>query len=496
MVKSRALSELFDGPSFQANFLRHASVRVARLQFRPGTFYSFAKPYVPLAAILGAWLVASRATFPLADLPRETVSVWHLAVAGALVILWNLFCLGAAQRQWSHTPYLKETFPACVAGIASGSALSLVHWVWPTGHSIVSGPRLAAWMVGTYALLLFLTWLVSEHLLPLVTVPKIVLIVGTGSRGRALKEDLASSNRYNVIGMIDDEYRGTDSVADSYLGPISELRSLLKERPVEQVLIALPIGSMYETIQKIIRTCEVVGVDSSYMSDIFHTSLAHRHDERRAEHAHLTVLTAHRPEFRRWIKSIFDVVFAAIMLILLSPLLIVLAIAVKLTSPGPIFFSQLRYGQHRKRFSMYKFRTMVVDAEARQAELEKWNEAEGPVFKIKKDPRITSIGGLLRRLSLDELPQLVNVLRGEMSLVGPRPLPLRDVGKFEESWLLRRFSVKPGLTCLWQASGRSDTSFDEWIRLDLEYIDRWSLSLDLRILIMTLPAVLKGRGAS
>jgi lipopolysaccharide/colanic/teichoic acid biosynthesis glycosyltransferase len=145
---------------------------------------------------------------------------------------------------------------------------------------------------------------------------------------------------------------------------------------------------------------------------------------------------------------------------------------------------------------MFKFRTMVVDAEARQAALEKLNEAQGPVFKIKDDPRITSIGRFLRKMSLDELPQLFNVLRGEMSIVGPRPLPLRDVGKFEESWLLRRFSVRPGLTCLWQASGRSNTSFAEWIRLDLEYIDRWSLLLDFKILLMTVPAVLKGRGAS
>jgi exopolysaccharide biosynthesis polyprenyl glycosylphosphotransferase len=496
MVKSRTLSELFDGPSFQAHFLRNAAVRLARLQFRPGTFYSFAKPYVPLFAILAAWLVASHSTFGWADLPRETISVWHLAVAVALVIVWNLFCLGASQRQWSHTPYLKETFPACLAGFACGGALSIVHWVWPTGHSVVSGGMLAAWMEVSYAFLLFMTWLFSEHLIPLITVPKIALIVGTGSRGRALKRDLAFGNRYQVIGMIDDEYRGTDPVADGYLGPISDLRSLLKERPVEQVLIALPIGSMYDTIQKIIRTCEIVGVDSSYMSDLFETRLARRHDERRAEHAHLTVLTAHRPEFRRWIKTLFDFCFAAILLILLAPLLIVIALAVKLTSPGPVFFSQLRYGQHRKRFPMYKFRTMVVDAEARQAELEKLNEAEGPVFKIKKDPRITSIGGLLRKMSLDELPQLINVLRGEMSLVGPRPLPLRDVGKFEESWLLRRFSVKPGLTCLWQVNGRSNTSFTEWIRLDLEYIDRWSLSLDFKILIMTLPAVLKGRGAS
>jgi exopolysaccharide biosynthesis polyprenyl glycosylphosphotransferase len=496
MVKSRTLHELFGGPLFQENFLRGAAVRLARLQFRPGTFYRFAKPYVPLFAVAGAWLFASHTLFGWRDLFRESISLWHLAVVAALVIVWNLLCLGAARSHPSHTPYLEETLPACAAGIACGAAQAIIHWVWPTGHSIVSGLKLAVWMEAFYILLLFLTWLLSEQLLPLVTVPKAVLIVGTGECGRTLKRDLAASNRLRVIGVIDDEYQGTDPVADSYLGTISDLRSLLKEKPIEQVLIALPISSMYDTIQKIIRTCEIVGVDSSYMSDIFETSLVRRQGERWAEHPHLTVLTAHRPDFRRWVKSLFDFAFSAIMLILLSPLLIVIAIAIKLTSPGPIFFSQLRYGLHRKRFSMYKFRTMVVDAEARQIELEKLNEADGPVFKIKKDPRITSIGFFLRKMSLDELPQLFNVLKGDMSIVGPRPLPLRDVAKFEESWLLRRFSVKPGLTCLWQASGRSDTSFSEWIRLDLRYIDEWSLSMDFRIIMMTVPAVLKGRGAS
>jgi lipopolysaccharide/colanic/teichoic acid biosynthesis glycosyltransferase len=144
---------------------------------------------------------------------------------------------------------------------------------------------------------------------------------------------------------------------------------------------------------------------------------------------------------------------------------------------------------------MLKFRTMVVNAERYQAELEVANEAAGPVFKLKADPRVTKIGAILRRTSLDELPQLINVLRGEMSLVGPRPLPLRDVSRFDEPWLLRRFSVMPGLTCLWQVGGRSNTEFDEWIKLDLQYIDEWSLALDFRILVKTIPAVLRGSGA-
>ena len=160
-----------------------------------------------------------------------------------------------------------------------------------------------------------------------------------------------------------------------------------------------------------------------------------------------------------------------------------------------MLFRQPRYGYNRRRFPMYKFRTMVVDAEQKMAALEHLNEATGPVFKMKKDPRLTRIGAFLRATSIDELPQLFNVLLGHMSLVGPRPLPVRDVIRFSEATLMRRFSVLPGMTGLWQVSGRSSLDFSEWIALDLKYIDNWSLLEDLRILLITVPVVLRGRGA-
>jgi len=182
-------------------------------------------------------------------------------------------------------------------------------------------------------------------------------------------------------------------------------------------------------------------------------------------------------------------------MIVLAPLFLAIALAIKLTSKGPVFFAQQRYGLNKRLFWMYKFRTMVQNAEALQAGLERQNEAQGPVFKIARDPRVTRVGAVLRKLSFDELPQLWNVVRGEMALVGPRPLPMRDVGLFAEGWLMRRFSMRPGLTCLWQISGRSDLDFDRWVALDLAYIDNWSLRLDAKILLQTIPAVLKGTGA-
>jgi lipopolysaccharide/colanic/teichoic acid biosynthesis glycosyltransferase len=179
----------------------------------------------------------------------------------------------------------------------------------------------------------------------------------------------------------------------------------------------------------------------------------------------------------------------------LAPLFATVVLLIKLTSPGPIFFLQDRVGYNKRTFRICKFRTMVPNAEKLMANLEKMNEASGPVFKIKDDPRITSVGKFLRRTSIDELPQLINVLKADMSLVGPRPLPIRDYQGFNEDWQRRRFSVKPGITCLWQVNGRSSITFDEWMRLDLQYMDEWSLWLDMKILARTIPAVLKGSGA-
>jgi lipopolysaccharide/colanic/teichoic acid biosynthesis glycosyltransferase len=180
---------------------------------------------------------------------------------------------------------------------------------------------------------------------------------------------------------------------------------------------------------------------------------------------------------------------------LLAPVLAIVAILIRLTSPGPVLFVQKRLGLNKRHFNVYKFRTMVVDAEKRMLEIEHLNEVSGPVFKIKNDPRITPIGRFLRKTSIDELPQLFNVLIGDMSLVGPRPLPVRDYEGFNEDWQRRRFSVRPGITCLWQVGGRSSIPFEKWMELDLQYIDKWSLWLDLQILLRTIPAVLRGSGA-
>jgi lipopolysaccharide/colanic/teichoic acid biosynthesis glycosyltransferase len=185
-----------------------------------------------------------------------------------------------------------------------------------------------------------------------------------------------------------------------------------------------------------------------------------------------------------------------VLVILLGIPFVIVALLIKLTSAGPVFFQQERIGLNKRKFLIYKFRTMVPNAEKMLKELEILNEVSGPVFKIKNDPRMTPIGRILRRTSIDELPQLFNVLKGDMSLVGPRPLPVRDYEGFNEDWQRRRFSIRPGITCLWQVNGRNSISFEKWMRLDLQYMDEWSLWLDVKILARTVPAVLKGSGAA
>jgi exopolysaccharide biosynthesis polyprenyl glycosylphosphotransferase len=199
------------------------------------------------------------------------------------------------------------------------------------------------------------------------------------------------------------------------------------------------------------------------------------------------------------IKRALDLTLSMLLLIAVSPALLLTAILVKLTSPGPVFFVQKRIGLNKRIFNIYKFRTMVADAEQKLQEIEHLNEVSGPVFKIKNDPRMTPIGRFLRKTSFDELPQLFNVLAGDMSLVGPRPLQLRDyelLTETGEDWQRCRFSVRPGITCLWQVNGRSSLPFHRWMELDLQYVRNWSLWLDLQILARTVPAVLRGSGAA
>jgi exopolysaccharide biosynthesis polyprenyl glycosylphosphotransferase len=249
-------------------------------------------------------------------------------------------------------------------------------------------------------------------------------------------------------------------------------------------------------VREALLACEAEGVEAWVSADFIQTLFTRVQFDKFAGQPLLIYRTTPSVSWELLIKRAIDIVMSAALLILAFPVMAILALLIRFTSAGPIIFSQNRSGLHGRSFRMYKFRTMVTNAEQARAELEARNEMTGPVFKVKNDPRITPIGHLLRRTSLDELPQLWNVLRGEMSIVGPRPLPLYETANFNDVTQRRRMSVRPGLTCLWQVRGRNKiTDFKDWVSLDLEYIDRWSLLLDLQILCRTVPVVLFGWGA-
>jgi exopolysaccharide biosynthesis polyprenyl glycosylphosphotransferase len=308
-----------------------------------------------------------------------------------------------------------------------------------------------------------------------------------------MKRDTAVE--YELAGFIDtpESRPASDDVARHCMGTLDQLETILMQHAIDEVCIALPIKSQYPAIQETLLVCERVGVRTKYQADLFTSEVAWpRYDNPGSPMVTMHVVP---DDHRLAVKRLFDVLAAAAGIVLLSPVMLLAAIAIKLTSPGPVFFAQERYGLNRRRFMMLKFRTMVADAEQLQEGLEAHNEAIGPVFKIALDPRVTQVGRFLRRTSIDELPQLFNILRGDMTVVGPRPLPLRDVTRITRAADMRRFSVRPGLTGLWQISGRSTLSFSDWITLDLTYIDRWSLALDWLILLRTIPAVVRGTGA-
>jgi exopolysaccharide biosynthesis polyprenyl glycosylphosphotransferase len=276
---------------------------------------------------------------------------------------------------------------------------------------------------------------------------------------------------------------------------IDQLIRLIHERSPNSVILNAK-HTMFGRIEKAIQACEREGVEAWLVADFFQTLVSRTSFDEMLGRPVLVFRSVPEAPWQAVFKQIIDLIGASLLLLLLGLPMLIVAGLIRLTSPGPILFRQERSGLNGRAFTMLKFRSMATDAEQRKLEFAALNEMSGPVFKLTNDPRITPIGRFLRRWSIDELPQLINVLRGEMSLVGPRPLPVDEVERFDDPSDRRRLSVKPGLTCLWQVSGRNEVKdFKDWVRLDLEYIDNWSLWLDIKILWRTLPAVFGGTGA-
>lgn len=325
-----------------------------------------------------------------------------------------------------------------------------------------------------------------------------ILVVGTGERARRFIAQVNNHREYGlkILGVIDEDQSrvGQDIGGYKVVGDFEFIPDVILSKAVDHVIFIVPRSSL-DKIQPVILTCETLGVSVSVMMDLFQTQFTKPRQDVMLGFPFLTYETTSHRHQELIIKRIIDIIVSALSLVILAPLFVLIIILIRCTSEGPAVFSQERCSVNGRRFKLYKFRTMVKDAEGKLKDLMVHNQMDGPAFKMDNDPRVTPIGKFLRKSSLDELPQFYNVLRGDMSLIGPRPPLPSEVEKYD-FWQRRRLSMRPGLTCLWQVSGRNKIKdFDEWARLDLKYIDEWSPWLDTKIFFMTIPTVLFGIGA-
>lgn len=329
-----------------------------------------------------------------------------------------------------------------------------------------------------------------------------VVFVGNSERAIAMAKRIEARPElgYRIAGFIsekEDAVIGQLVGGDRWpvLGTISQIKSFLEKRPVDEIMICLSIKDEFKKVYEVFQLCRELGIVVRVMPPETDINVLSRLQVELFEGECVVTFFRENLIWQLLAKRIMDVLVSGLLLIVLFPFLLVIAVLIKLTSPGPVFFVQERVGMNKRKFKLLKFRSMGVDAEKRKQELMALNEMEGPAFKMRNDPRVTSIGKFLRKTSTDELPQLINVIKGEMSLVGPRPPLASEVDQYE--WLhRRRLSIKPGITCLWQISGRNNIPFVKWMEMDQEYVENWSIWLDVKILAKTVPAVLFGRGAS
>lgn len=453
--------------------------------------------------ILATIMVSYRMdTISLEQFLHMRIKIANFALFLGLLLLWHIifsvFGLYRSKRFSSFKREIKDIVKATSLGTFAIYILSLLFHIEMVNPVFL----ISFWTASTF--ITVFTRLVLRYTLNLIRRQgrnlRYLLIVGTNSRAVQFARKIESRPElgYVISGFVDVDWKECDEFQKtgySLVADFNGFTEFIRNNVVDEVLISLPVKSYYQETTRIVNACEKQGILVRHLSNIFDTKPANSKVKYFEGESFVSNYTGSMAGWQMIVKGMLDKILSAVLLLLLSPLFLLTTILIKTTSPGPVFFIQERVGLNKRRFRLYKFRTMVKDAEKKQAELEDLNEASGAVFKIKNDPRITTMGKFLRKLSIDELPQLINVLKGDMSLVGPRPLTVRDYNGFDRDWHRRRFSVRPGITCLWQVKGRHSVSFDKWMELDLEYIDQWSLFLDLRILIRTISAVLKGSGA-
>ena len=444
--------------------------------------------------------------FTLAEFFELKVKLGNLILFVSFLLIWHilfsLFGLYGSKRLASRWDEIRDITRATTLGTLVVAVFGVAFHIWAVNRIF-----LALFLLLTTSSVVLSRMIIRETLAYARRHGKNLrnmLVIGTNPRALELVQRIQGKPElgYRILGFADEEWLGLEEFKKQghvLVSDLDALPSYVRRNIVDEVVLALPIRSFHGFASQIAAACEQQGIIVRFLPNIFDL----KETRQRADEFDGDPLISHESTITDFwglaAKRAIDVVVSFVAITLLSPVMLLAALLVKLTSPGPVFFIQKRLGLNKRMFHIFKFRTMVVDAEQRLKDIEHQNEANGPVFKIKKDPRITLVGSFLRKTSIDELPQLFNVLKGEMSLVGPRPLQVRDYELFEtfcQDWQRKRFSVRPGITCLWQIMGRSSTTFEKWMELDLQYIRTWSLWLDLEILAKTVPAVLKGSGAA
>ncbi|HEX9117836.1 MAG TPA: undecaprenyl-phosphate glucose phosphotransferase [Anaerolineae bacterium] len=419
-----------------------------------------------------------------------------------LVALLTVVLLLVNRREGDYDAYRPRTFFDECYAIINATTTSIMLLIVLAFFRRLFYSR----MIFVYAGVLIIVFLILFRLIRAIVLTRLrqsglgvdrVLIVGAGEVGRAVMRNLIAQPElgYRVVGFLDDDptKSGTDIGPIRAFGPVDNLHAVVHENRIDQVIITLP-WQYHRKILRLINECEDVKVRPRVVPDMFQLSLGGVDVEAINGIPLIGVKQTTLTGFNLTLKRAFDLSLSCVALTVLSPVLGLIALAIKLDSRGPVLFRQERIGRNGDCFTFLKFRSMVEGAEAAIEQLKSFNEASGPLFKMKDDPRRTRVGRFLRRTSLDELPQLINVVKGEMSLVGPRPGLPAEVAQYQE-WHRRRLEVLPGITGLWQVSGRSNLSFDEMVMLDIYYGENWSLGADIRILLRTVPQVVFGDGA-
>jgi exopolysaccharide biosynthesis polyprenyl glycosylphosphotransferase len=441
--------------------------------------------------------------FTLTRLMALRITLGNCLLFAILLVAWhNLFVLCGLYVSKRMTGRRAEMLEVCKATLLACALLIFSAELFHIG--IVTLPFVLVFWVSSTCVMVFGRLAARSLLLTLRRRGKNVrflLIVGTNERAIEFARQITERPElgYQIVGFVDDDWAGIqnfEATGHTRRCAFAGLADFLRHNVVDEAAIYLPLRSYYEHAAQLVSLCEQHGIVIRFDLQVFTLRASNSRAQDLDESFQAITVPGSGEVWPALAKRVMDCVLSLLLLILVAPLFLIVTILVKLMSPGPVFFRQTRVGLNKRQFSIYKFRTMIANAEHVQDQLLSMNEMTGPTFKIKKDPRITPLGRVLRKTSIDELPQLLNVLKGDMSLVGPRAMSLRDYRLFDKDWQRRRFSVKPGITCLWQVNGRNSIPFEQWMELDMQYIDKWSLWLDLKILARTVPAVLRGTGAA